>query len=408
MRGDCRGWTGDGSVRAEGNEGEVGMNRGDWVTTRLGRIAFRRRRFLLLLALTAAGFAPAPVRADAVVQSMPKLVATQVGADQTTLPSLKLVSDLQAPGPVSGVIWSSDGSKLAAYSADGGRAGILGIVYLADPNSSLIMIWNADGTVFRELRRPRPFIETRETFAFAAGDQQIAAPPPLDSNDLALSIFDIATGVVVHDIPSNRPNRDRVTNGAKILVASPDQSILAVAFGDKDTQPVALYSTKNWKKLGDLPDGPKDFGEHALAFSRDGKFLGVCQDGGVVLIYDVSSRKVVQRINAFPDTYGGDSVTFSPDGSIIAVGSPAAGAGDENPVRLFNTKDASPVAVYPEPAHWIKTLDWSPDTRVLAFITDHRVLHLWDPFQPKTTERRTDLDRDSDSLAFSPDGRKLA
>jgi len=319
-----------------------------------------------------------------------------------------LAHELAARGPVAGVIWSSDGTKLAASSADRPGAGIPGIFDLPDPDSSLIMIWNADGTVFRELRRSRPFIHTPETFAFVAGNWQVAAPPPLDSNNLALSVFDLATGEVVHDIRSDYPGGERFRNGAMKLVASPDQSILAVGFGHRGPRPIALYSTMDWGKLGDLPDRPKDIGEQALAFSRDSKFLAVCMDGDNVLIYDLSSRKVVLRFSAFQDRNVCDSIAFSPDGSMIAVASPASGQSDKNPVRLFSTKNHAPVAVYREPVHWVESLDWSPDGEVIAFVANHRVLHLWDPFQAQTAERTIDLDRDADSLAFSPDGRKLA
>jgi WD40 repeat protein len=373
--------------------------------------------FLSLLFLTTAALAGAPARADALADT---ILNTQVGANQTGLPMLKMVRDLSTPGDTSGVIWSSDGTKLAAYSFDPG-AGLPGVVRVPSDSARLIMVWNADGTVFRELRRSQPFINGEETFAFVAGDKQIVAPPLLDVYDLVLSVFDVAAGKIVHDVHEDPArNRYRVAK----LVASPDQSILAVTFGSAEARQVALYSTGNWSKLADLPESPKAFNEQpgALAFSGDGKFLAVCRLDGVVLIYDLSSRRVVQRINSFPDigVGGAPTIAFSADGTMIAVGSNELevlhhlpNGGDEmipakNPVRLFHVKDASTVAVYSEPFLGVGALAWSPDGRLVAFITGSRVLHLWNPFQPKISEWTKDLDDYAFSLAFSPDGRNLA
>jgi WD40 repeat protein len=99
------------------------------------------------------------------------------------------------------------------------------------------------------------------------------------------------------------------------------------------------------------------------------------------------------------------AIAFNPDASVIAVGSYGNGP---DLLRLFSTKNASTVDVYPEPASKIETLDWSSDGRFIAFVTGRRVLHLWIPLQLKTTERQIALDGEAYSLAFSPDGRELA
>jgi len=41
-----------------------------------------------------------------------------------------------------------------------------------------------------------------------------------------------------------------------VLTASPDQSILAVAFGRSLPQPLVLYSTKTWMPVETLPEPP--------------------------------------------------------------------------------------------------------------------------------------------------------
>jgi len=347
-------------------------------------------------------------------------------AQRPGLPKLQIVRELQTPGPVSSLLWSSNGAKLAASSLFAG-ADIPGIpgapaMHIPSPFGSLITIWNADGQVFRKLERPKPFFQTLDAFAFVGGDKQIVAPPSMQSNTLAFSVFDIDTGEIVHEVAGSYPDKPRNVNAATVVVASPDQSLVAVTFGRALAQPVGLYSTRDWSKLAEL-DNPQNAAQrpNVLAFSYDGKFLAVGRGDRIALIYDLSRRQVVQRIDAFPDRFGGaSSIAFSPDGTMIAVGSGSLAYSNRLPdgsteivppkdlVRVFSTKDGSRVATYPEPFYPAYGVTWSPDGRFLAFITGYRKLHLWDPSSLR--ELAIDLTGGPNSLAlrFSPDGKQLA
>jgi WD40 repeat protein len=304
---------------------------------------------------------------------------------------------------IASLIWSSDGAQLAA-SSFGVGAPMPFIGRLPVTVGNLITIWNADGQVLRTLQQPKPFFELSNNFAFVAADKQVAAPT-LGSEKLAFWVFEVESGEIVHEIPATNHDPQNRTR-ALLLVASPDQSILAATF--PGTQPVALYSTRDWSKLADLPDAPRNDAQtpNAAAFSRDGRLLAV-GTGRDVLVYDVSSRQAVQRINAFetPGNYV-SHVAFSPDGNLIAASTPST----DRPVRVFSTKDASPAAVYSEPAGDIFGLAWSPDGRFIAFISGYRRLHLWAPTASKTNEQTIDLSggAHSTALALSPDGSRLA
>jgi len=350
-------------------------------------------------------------------------------AQRPGLPKLQIVRELQTPGPVSSMLWSSDGNKLAASSLISGAdiPGARGApgMHIPSPFGSLITIWDADGQVFRKLQRPQPFFQVLDTFAFVAGNKQIVAPPSMQSNILAFSVFDIDTGEIIQEVAGSHPDRPRNVNAATVVAASPDQSLLALTFGRALAQPVALYSTRDWSKLADLPDGPQNGAQrpNVLAFSNDGKFLAVGRGDRIAVIYDLGLRQVIQRIDVFPDRLGGASaIAFSPDGSMIAVGSGSLAYGYRLPsgstetvpphdlVRVFSTKDGSRIAVYPKPFYPAYGVAWSPDGRFLAFITGYRKLHLWDPFRPDASELAIDLSAGPDSLAlaFSPDGKQLA
>jgi len=70
-------------------------------------------------------------------------------------------------------------------------------------------------------------------------------------------------------------------------------------------------------------------------------------------------------------------------------------------------KDASLIATYSGSSYPIYSVAWAPNGRFVVFDTEYRKMHLWDPFHPET-ERVTDLGAYATSLAFSPDGERLA
>jgi WD40 repeat protein len=335
---------------------------------------------------------------------------------------LQLVYELQTPGEISAVTWSSDGTKLAASSI--GQSGVIPILppmYVPNPFGSLITIWDSDGHIYRQIKRPQPFFSYDDTFAFVAGDKQIATPPV--SNSSAFTLFDIDTGEVVREVPGLHPDKPRNVNGAKILVASPDQSVLAVIFGRALAQQVVLFSTREWTKLADIPTMPRDpiKRPETFAFSGDGRLLAIGYVGGYVQIYDIPSELIVQEIDAFTNrSEGVSAIAFSPDGSMIAVGS-QGGLGknwlpsgrfeyvplNNSPVRVFRVHDGGLVAAYSDPPAISRSLTWRPASRVIAFITRHQALHIWNPLQ--AAERIIALNgTPASALALSPDGTKLA
>jgi WD40 repeat protein len=350
---------------------------------------------LAVLALTVAGF--------------PRFASSREVTSQ--LPMLQLVRELQTPGPTSAVIWSSDGTKLAALSY-GSPARLPGGFLLASPFGSLITVWNADGSVVRELHRPKPFFQTQDTFAFAGGNTQIVAPPSEESHDLGFSVFDIASGEIVREVPGAYPDQVRSVNAAIKLATSSDQSILAVAFGRGRPQPVALYSTRDWSKLGDLPEGPTagpGIGVEQpklLAFSSDAQLLAVERVDNLVLVYDMSMRQVVQRFKSYPPGDVATAMAFSPDGRMIAV------AGTSFAVRVFRVSDGREIAhpIHTEPISGVYGLAWSPIGQGIAYITNNHSLHLWAPLRPEIGKQTIELGEkvESDSIVFSPDGKMLA
>jgi WD40 repeat protein len=325
------------------------------------------------------------------------------------VPILTAAQNLQAAGPVASLIWSTDGTKIAASLLVAAPTN-LGIRLPSSPVGNLITIWNGDGQVFQQLRRPEPFFAFYENFTFVSKDKQLVVPPPLTSNAVAFSVLDIATGEIVFEAPGAHLNQGRNVNGAFKMAVSPDQSILAVIFGRAMAQPAAIYSTKTWLKLAELPNGPKDRTEtpEALAFSNRGDILAVAM-GHFIRIYDLSSNTVAQEVRA-SDTPGDrvTQLTFSPDGKMIAA--TLSGLSTYDPIRIYSIDHSRPVSIYQGKIDGaIEGLTWIPNSSTLAFMTGYRQLHLWNTFPPNIGERVLQLTNGpySQSLAVSPDGRSL-
>ena len=346
-----------------------------------------------------------------------------VAAQSPALPKLQFVRDLQTPGPISKVIWSSDGSKIGAASliANAGGFGL----QVPSLFGNLITIWNSDGQVFQKLQRDQPFFTVGDSFAFVAADRKIVAPASVTSGSLAFSLFDLDTGKIVREIAGPQPDKSWNVNSAKALVTSPDQTTLGVVFGYALPQPERVYSTKDWTKLPALPlESPTNFANapSVMSFSKNSRLFAVNR-GRRVFIYDLSSKQIARIIEPFPEPEHGvfsGSISFSPDDSMIAFGARSSATrrqlpyGDSeivpprNLVRLFRVREGSTVAIYPGSAYPVNCLVWSPNGRFIAFVTAGRKIHLWDPFRADVTEQTIDLDGEVLSLAFSPNGEMFA
>jgi WD40 repeat protein len=320
---------------------------------------------------------------------------------KTEMPNLKLVRQWSTPGTVSALAWSSDGARLAALVRYPEQS-TFGFT-LPSAVGNRLSVWDAQGRAIREFQRPSAFFHIGERLAFVAGNRQVVAPPMLTPNTSAFSVFDIESGDI-REVAGPSPDKPRDFNRTALLAASPDQSIVAAAFYHE--QPVALYSTRDWTKLADLPDAPKDPAEkpHALSFSKDGALLAVAIRG-TARIYDLSTRRVVQRIDAFDEIYTAD-VVFSPDGSKLAVSAPSLYPHD--PVRMFDRETGVRIATYSQERQVTSRIAWTPDGRFVVFITGSRTLRFWDPSVPTMRPRTIDLGGYATNFALSPDGRALA
>jgi WD40 repeat protein len=335
------------------------------------------------------------------------------------VPGLEIERELMAKkGGFTKVVWSSDSTKLAAYISSGAGYSDFG---------NLVTVWDHDGQLYRELGGTEEWLfSSLSPLAFAGRDRQLVVPPPQKSNDSAFSILDIDTGAVLQRIPG--PALPSMMRLAKLQFAvSPDQSLVAVANGA--VAPVTLYSASSGALLAQLSDTPRNEYEAArlVTFSADGRFLAWNRGLQEVLIYNLADKRLTQELKAFSDICCIDGIVLNRDGTQMAANiSSLAGqrrlptgeieieiGGNEyaplrDPIRVLRTKDGSKIAGFPEPVAKIRHLEWTPDGRTIAFTTDAQTVRLWDPANANDSGRTYRVRATAMSLAFSPDGLRLA
>jgi RNA polymerase sigma factor (sigma-70 family) len=150
------------------------------------------------------------------------------------------------------------------------------------------------------------------------------------------------------------------------------------------------------------------FGVHtvaSLAFSPDGKTLAVTAEGDpVVRFYSVPAGKLIMHIDEGHE-WAGSASAYSPDGKLLAT------AGHDRLVRVWDlaTRKMRHQLKLPAPG---ADVVWTADGTRLAAATSRTVI-VWDmatetrvhEFDQGDLEQQLHLKR---SLAFSPDGKRLA
>ena len=360
---------------------------------RRGRRSFRRRR---MIALTAAGLACAGAAAALTV---PRLLSHTVATEIMSNPSLYGLAGVFAPPAAAGrwqeatsVAFSPDGTTLAvgltSDSANSYNASTFGgESYLYDVTSGkqTVVLPGAGGTdAFSpdgRLLAAAGGAGQHTVYLVHKGDGKGSALPTDQGsggqqiNDLAfspngrlLAATDASGGFYLWSMDSRQPIDSGISgpSASNAIAFSPDSDTIAVA-GDGG---ISLFDTNGGNGRGTIQvDGNRRIGP--IGFSADGKLLAAALPGGKVGIWDADTQ---QRLGTLQDagSQGVASVAFSPDSQTLA-------AGDDNG----------------------KTYLWNLDTGKLITTLANPVGNVPPGLNSQTRYA-------VDSVAFSPDGKKLA
>ena len=105
----------------------------------------------------------------------------------------------------------------------------------------------------------------------------------------------------------------------------------------------------------------------------------------------------------FTDTFGVvGSVTFSPDGQLLAAGTQEGG------IRIWRTTDWQPVQTMQASPYWVGSVCFSPDGQILVSAGVDQSIHLWGVNSGKLLQSLEAHGDWVNALCISPDGHMLA
>jgi WD40 repeat protein/transcriptional regulator with XRE-family HTH domain len=202
--------------------------------------------------------------------------------------------------------------------------------------------------------------------------------------------WDLKTGQLVQRIDLPLSARSR-------LFVSPDgKVVLTQAFSDNIVRLWSLGETIT--EVQSLPIDDTIF-SFSVAFSSDNKYILIGDSGGMVLVWDMVSGQVVQRLKGHTSAVTG--ITFSPDGASALTGSA------DKTVRLWDWRTGTELLRLSQPSQVFASA-FSVDGRYVLAGANDGTVRLWDirslPELPVFEGHAAIVS----AIAFSPDGKLLA
>ena len=306
---------------------------------------------------------------------------------------------------VNSVSFSSDGSLLASGGEDGkvivwhvsSRTQIVPLPHTEgvnsvsfSPDDSLLASGGEDGVIVWDVSSQTQIVPLPHT----EGVSSVSFSP--DGSLLASGGED---GVIVWDV-SSRTRVATLYDGFSPVSFSPNSSVLA--FGGEDG--VIVWDVSSRTRVATLPHTGWT---GSVSFSPDGSLLASEGWDGVI-VWDVSSQT---QLSILPDGDGVGSVSFSPDGSLLASGERDPWGGnpwyEDGDVILWDVSSRSQLAILQGHTSRVRSISFSPDGSLLASGGKDGDVIVWDV---SSGSQVATLPHTSEvfSVSFSPDGLLLA
>ena len=190
-----------------------------------------------------------------------------------------------------------------------------------------------------------------------------------------------------------RLGKGRLGDSDRLAAFSPDGQSLAVA----SDIGVWLYDVATLRERA-LFTGHR--GEvSSVSFSPDGTILASGSRDGTVKLWDVVAGENIATLGEWwwrPV----QSISFSPDGAILAAGSYGV-------VSLWDVATKTNIATFAGRTKWVQSMSFSPDGTILASGLNDDKIELWN-IATRTNIATLRHPHLVESVAFSPDGKTLA
>jgi WD40 repeat protein len=188
------------------------------------------------------------------------------------------------------------------------------------------------------------------------------------------------------------------------LAMSPDGRLIAAACGNEAE--ICLWEAATGKEVRKLKGSKRQ--PFSLSFSSDGLVLHAWTTDRMLFGWDVNTGKELHRFPAKLDENPIETVVFSPDGRLAAMG------GNWGTLALVATATGQEIRRWTSMGQGKPSLAFSADGRNLAWQTGFSAaIVIFELASGKERHRlpghrRIGVDTDVSCLAFSPDGSKLA
>ena len=230
------------------------------------------------------------------------------------------------------------------------------------------------------------------------------------SDDRTVRIWDVNRGVTVRTI------RGYVEHGKGLITAlalSPDEQLLAVGVlfphdekGSEVRSYLRIYDFESGKQVALLKGQRRAI--KSLTFSPDGKHLAAGEgeiktqgqaDSPEIVIWNVSSRKVIQRLKGHSARLS--NVIYTADGKKIISSS------WDKTIRIWDLKNPEQVSVLSDHTERVSDIDLSPDGTEIVSVSWDKTVRLWSLTQAVPIKKLKTLKEPALRVAFTPDGQHI-